>query len=67
MHTAEASGLILPRCCAHLISWDDGPFTARTHAVAVPAGRSAKAQSSESATAAGPSVLQSPAIRAVGT
>ncbi|SCK04915.1 hypothetical protein B046DRAFT_00029 [Streptomyces sp. LamerLS-316] len=31
MNTTDGSGLLLPRCCAHLMSsWGDGPYTAVT-------------------------------------
>ncbi|MDG9710517.1 hypothetical protein [Streptomyces sp. DH10] len=65
MTTTEAFGLTLPRCCAHLMSWDDGPFTAPTHA-AVPAGLPAEKRTSESPTAAEPTAVRLSAPRAVG-
>jgi hypothetical protein len=58
MNTMEASGLALPRCCAHLMSWDDGPITARTLTDAVPVGLSTRARASESAAAVEPTVLR---------
>ncbi|MET9686093.1 hypothetical protein [Streptomyces coeruleorubidus] len=66
MNTTEASGLMLPRCCAHLMSWDDGPLTARTPAAAVPAGPSTDARDPEYGTAAEPTELRLCAPRAVG-
>ncbi|MEU7327935.1 hypothetical protein [Streptomyces parvus] len=67
MDTTEACGLMLPRCCAHLMTWGDGPPTARTPAAAVPAGLSARAgAAAEYGTAAESSVLRLPASRAVG-
>ncbi|WP_406171551.1 hypothetical protein [Streptomyces sp. NBC_00996] len=58
MNTMEAHGLTLPRCCAHLMSWDGGPRTARTHTDAVPAGLSTRARASEPAAAVEPTVLR---------
>lgn len=66
MDTTEACGLMLPRCCAHLMSWGDGPLTARTSAVTVSAGLSAQAGAAGYGTAAEPTVLRLPASRAVG-
>ncbi|MEW2810790.1 hypothetical protein AB0929_27375 [Streptomyces massasporeus] len=65
MTTTEAPGLTLPRCCAHLMSWDDGPSRALTGA-AVPAGLPAGLRAPESMAADEPSSARLPAPRAVG-
>ncbi|MCX5124655.1 hypothetical protein OG898_15290 [Streptomyces sp. NBC_00193] len=54
MNTTEVSGLTAPLCCAHLISWHDGPRTARTAAFATRAGLPAEASTPKSATAVEP-------------
>ncbi|MFF7735334.1 hypothetical protein [Streptomyces sp. NPDC007984] len=66
MDPTEACGLMLPRCCAHLMTRGDGPPTARTPAVTAPAGLSARAGAAEYGSAAEPFVLRLPASRAVG-
>jgi len=53
MNGPQTPGLPLPRCCAHLITWRDGPPAARTPAVAAHPGRTA-VTAPETATAAGP-------------
>ncbi|MEU2915054.1 hypothetical protein ACFYM3_39140 [Streptomyces massasporeus] len=65
MTTTEAPGLTLPRCCAHLMSWDDGPSTALTRA-ALPAGLPAGPRAPQSMAAHEPSSARLPAPRAVG-
>lgn len=68
MTTTEAPGLTLPRCCAHLMTWDDGPSrpsTALTR-TAVPAGLPAGPRAPESTVADEPSSARLPAPRAVG-
>ncbi|MFF8874512.1 hypothetical protein [Streptomyces massasporeus] len=68
MTTTQAPGLTLPRCCAHLMSWDDGPSSpskALTRA-AVPAGLPAGPRAPESMAADEPSSARPPALRAVG-
>jgi hypothetical protein len=65
MTTTEAPGLTLPRCCAHLMTWDDGPSMALTRA-AVPAGPPAGPRAPESMAADEPSSVRLPGPRAVG-
>ncbi|MFE6520896.1 hypothetical protein [Streptomyces sp. NPDC057794] len=65
MNTTETYDLPLPRCCAHLMSGDNGPLTARTTTVAVSADFSAQARASESQTATEPTLLL-PATQAAG-
>jgi hypothetical protein len=65
MNTTEAPDLMLPRCCAHLMSWDAGPLTARIPAVAVPVSRSTEGRAPESATAVETNAVGPFATRAV--
>ncbi|MFE4962486.1 hypothetical protein [Streptomyces sp. NPDC056660] len=67
MNTTEVPGLMLPRCCAHLMSWQDGPPAARTPAVATRAGLPAETPVPVSATALAPSVLRLSDSRVVRT
>jgi hypothetical protein len=67
MNTTEPPGLMLPRCCAHLMAWRDGPLTARTPAVATRAGLPAETPAPESATAFGPGLLRLSESRVVRT
>ncbi|GGL91155.1 hypothetical protein GCM10010129_38670 [Streptomyces fumigatiscleroticus] len=66
MNTMEASSLMLARCCAHLMSFDDDPFTVLAHTAAVTAGLPAEAWAPESVTAAKPTAVRLSAIQAVG-
>ncbi|MER6563775.1 hypothetical protein ABT300_39875 [Streptomyces sp. NPDC001027] len=52
MNGTQTPGLPLPRCCAHLITWRDGPPTARTPALAAHPARTAAAPAPKPATAA---------------
>lgn len=67
MNTTEVPGLTLPRCCAHLVSWHDGPLTARTPDFATRAGLPAEAPAPESVTAFEPNVLRLSVSRVVRT
>jgi hypothetical protein len=52
MNGTQNPGLPLPRCCAHLVTWHDGPPTAATPAVATRPARTAGTPAPESTTAA---------------
>ncbi|WP_316771242.1 hypothetical protein [Streptomyces sasae] len=67
MNTTETPGLMLPRCCAHLMTWHEGPLTARTPAVATGAGLRAETLAPESATAFDLGVLRLSESRVVRT
>jgi hypothetical protein len=67
MNPTEAAGLLLPQCCAHLTSWDDGAFTAPAHVAAVLAGFPAATRAQDSTAAAEPTGARLPETRAVGT
>ncbi|MFG2798584.1 hypothetical protein OIE43_20965 [Streptomyces pseudovenezuelae] len=66
MNTMEAAGLTLARCCAHLVTFDDGPLTAPSRTAAVTADLPAEARAPESVTAARPAAVRLTAIPAVG-
>jgi hypothetical protein len=51
MNTAEFPNQAHPQCCAHLITWHDGPLTSRTSAFATREGLRAESSASECGTA----------------
>ncbi|MDX3800436.1 hypothetical protein [Streptomyces sp. AK04-3B] len=67
MNAPQNPGLPLPRCCAHLVTWRDGPPTARTPAVAARPGRTAETQAPEPAATAGSPVRRLSGSRVVCT
>ncbi|MEH0449306.1 MULTISPECIES: hypothetical protein [unclassified Streptomyces] len=67
MNASQTPGVPLPRCCAHLVTWRDGPPTARTPAVAGRPGSTAETPAPESAATAGSPVRRLSGSRVVCT
>ncbi|MGW2722347.1 hypothetical protein [Streptomyces sp. NPDC001492] len=67
MNTTQTPGLMLPRCCAHLMTWHEDPLTARTPAPTTGTGLRAETPAREPATAFVHGVLRLSESQAVRT